>query len=727
MPIVGNIISGSNDITFLDVQVSFDLSQSSPSISIVNLSQGPHLQNVTYWFTVYSPSKSPIHAGSFSNPDQVGIWTNFVLGDAWPMPWKQIEWSGPPYSFSIFAQDSAGNVYEVDKFATIVPPSGITSQTPNFFGVGNVSLEVNCNGANIFFEDNTNTSYNGITGTLIFSNLTVVYPIDNTGVIPNPFSASNFPMLVPISYNGTNYQFTYTSTYSYSQGNGVFIIITYRQQQQFSVLCNVDLCPLVCEVAEMIESVRTGSCANATDTNNKLIQITPLLLNALIGKMQPTCGVDVPAIIDKIKEIGDFSCDTCSPNTAGITSQNSSIIGGYNFSINGTCGVSGNVTPNGNNITFNLKGNTYQFVTSPTIPTTAFTVTPSLNGCNNLFSLNVNLTTLSTDILNTILTNPVLVTLFNSIVTQTGANIKWALNGECIFSSANTFNYTYGLTNIPPSGTNALLTSISVNNVIKPLSFSFNQTNLTGLQTYLNSLNIGTFTVTLISGVVTIQTNNNSNVLGNLVYSIGSTTYIANFSSTNTGWTPVDPQFAVQQVINYLCALNESNVNLSNQYLVPTIIQNAQGQFVSSAITIGPSATTTPEQTLKDLLNAYITAQNQVISYVLGLGAVNCQSLAAIFLKNTNLLSNQSLLYGTKTVPAQGTTPATQVCAGITPSELLLYQLQNMDATTQVAFCAAVNACSVGQTCTPFNNLVVQAVPHNTTCTNIVGISGTFS
>lgn len=726
MPVVGNIISGSNDITYLDVQVAFDLSQTTPSISVTNLSQGPNLQNVTYWFTVYSPSKSPIHIGSFSKPDKIGVWTNAILGDAWPMGWKQIEWSGPPYSFSIFAQDSAGNVYEVDKYATIVPPCGNTPQQLNYFGAGEISMEVNCAGAQLFFEDFTNTSYQGLTGTEVAAQLIVTYPIDETGNAPGPSVTSNFPVLVPITYNGTNYQYTYTNTLSYDMGNGVSVVITYREQNAFSVLCNIDLCPLACEVSGLIDSYENGTCANASETQNKILQISPLMMNAIIGKMQPDCGIDVPATIDKIKKIGGFTCDCCAPNTAGIGTASSSIIGGYNFSISGTCGITGNVVPNGNNIVFNLAGKTYQFVTSSTIPTTAFTVTPATAGCQTTYSLNVSLSILSNDILTTIFNTPALVTLFNSIPTTTNTP-KWSIDGKCIFATSNTFNYTYGLTNIPASGTMALLTSIAVGAMVKPLTFAFNQTNLTQLQTYLNGLGLGTFSVTLATGTVTIQTNDNTNVLSNLVYTIGSTTYIANFGSTNTGWTPIDPQFAAQQIINYLCALSEGDVNLANQYQVPTIVLNAANQYVSGTIPVGPTATTNPAQTLLDLINAFVTAENAVIKYVLGLGAVNCASISAIFLPNTNTLSNQSVLYGTKTVPGQGANPATQACAAITPSELMLYMLSNLSPQAQAAFCTAVNSCTVGQTCTPFNNLVVELVDHNTTCTNIVGINGTFS
>src|SRR6185503_11078122 len=127
-------INGSPDITFLDAQVTWDLAGLNPAISLVNLSMGTGLANMTWWIVASSPSGTPIHEGTESDPDISGDWTNEVLTDAWPRPFGQIEWSGAPYQLTLYAKDSAGNIYHISKSKDICRPSGNTPTTKNFYG-----------------------------------------------------------------------------------------------------------------------------------------------------------------------------------------------------------------------------------------------------------------------------------------------------------------------------------------------------------------------------------------------------------------------------------------------------------------------------------------------------------------------------------------------------------------------------------------------------------------
>jgi hypothetical protein len=160
------IITGSPDISVLQLSVVWDISGLNPVINISNLSQGPNLAGVTWWFSVYSPSGTPIHEGSFSSPDQIGAWSSFSLTDRWPMPFNQIEWSGAPYTLIVGIQDSVGNQYQDSSYsASIKRPNGNTSTSKNFYGVGATNVQVMCQQAIIYFEDISSTSYYGITGT----------------------------------------------------------------------------------------------------------------------------------------------------------------------------------------------------------------------------------------------------------------------------------------------------------------------------------------------------------------------------------------------------------------------------------------------------------------------------------------------------------------------------------------------------------------------------------
>lgn len=713
-------ITTSPDITFLQVQVTFDISGAVPIVSLLNQSAGPNLGNIQWAFVVLSPTNTPIHEGLLSAPDITGTWTTYTLSDPWPMPAQSIEWSGAPYSFQVFIQDSIGNQFSnAAQLATICRPFGNMSLSKNPYGTGNVNVNVQCNQGQIFFEDRTNASYQGLTGQRIGSNLMVVYPIDETNVIPSPFSMSNFSTaLVPISYSSTNYQFTYNSIYLYQLKPTVFVQIRYRSKDSktgtyavtIPVLCNIDLSPVVCNLVKLKESLKDGTCSDINKTEQQITQITPALFLAFIGIEQPLTGVDVSKQLAEIQEITGWDCACCYQAT-GIIPQTSALFGNTNFSVVSECGdISGTVVVSGNNIQFLLSDKSYVFALANDIPTDAFSITPTINGCVKTYSLDVNLTTLSTDILNTIIGNPALVTLFNSIVQSKQTQL--VLDGSCIFSSTNQYNYTFNLTNAPLDGTQIIFNGVLSGGQTIGTNYTFTSTTLEAFQTYLNGLGIGAYTVAAGSpaGIVVLS-DNNSNNLTNFTYTIAGVVYVANMIKNSTAVMPVSPTYAIQAIIYAFCGLTDAGVKMSQDFSIPTIIDG-----VSSSIALPQGAPLT-----QYILDA-IGSLNNVISYALGLGSITCQQLTPIFNPNSNPLSLNNLLYGYKGSGANAG------CAGILPLELFQFMLTAgaTDATTQGLFCAMVSNCSAGQPCiTLTGNAVV--TPYNTTCTSIVGINATFS
>jgi len=717
-------ITTSPDITTLQIQVTFDISGASPVVSLVNQSVGPNLQNIIYAFSVTSPSGTPIHKGLFSPADVVGIWSSFVITDPWPMPGYQIEWSGAPYIFSVSIMDSVGNIFSAPpQFATICQPNGNTNLSKNFYGVGKMNVRVQCQAGNIFFEDTSNVSYQGQVGTQLSAGLTVVYPIDETNVIPTPFSITNFSTaLVPISYSSTNYQYTYNSIYIYPQANNVIIQIRYRSQDpktgtyavSFPVLCNIDLSPIVCNLVKLKESLRNGSCDDVQRAEQQVIQITPALFLAFIGIEQPLNGINVPKQIEEIQEITGWDCRCCYmptgiiPQTGALASGNQ---GTFMYQIVSQGGdIGGVVNVVGNNIQFILHDKSYIFALSENAITDGFSITPTGTTYSMTYTLDVNIETLATQLVNAIIDNPSLITLLSNNLPGSNANL--ILDGACIFSSTNTYNYTFILTNAPINGTQIIFNSILSGGMAIGNTFVFTSNTLSVFQTYLNSLGIGTFTVSLGSpaGIV-VQSSNNSANLSNLTYTVSGAISVANMIKNSNAVVPVSETYAIQRIIYALCGLTDSGIALSQDFEIPTILNG-----VSNTILAAQGAPLT--QFLLDI----IAAQNNIISYTLGLGAVTCQSISPIFQRNTNSIDGNSLIYGFKgTGPDEG-------CAGMTMLEVFQYMLQaaKSDATTSNLFCSLVSNCTLGQPCvTLTGNAVV--TPYDTTCPSIVGIQITIS
>lgn len=709
----------SNDIQFLEALVTWDISGTLPAITIQNLSEGTGLANVSYWFVATSPTGTLIHEGTEDSPDVTGIWTTETLSDSWPRPFNQIEWSGAPYQLVIYAKDGAGNIFSITKVASICRPNGNTPLSKNFYGISSTNVQLKCQEARIYFEDQTNHSYKGQDGTQVSSILKMVYPIDETGNIPTPFQISSFTIaLVPISYSSDNYQFQTQSVYDYDFGDYVHIRIRYQTVDPkkgtafitFPVLCNIDLCPLVCEYVKLIDSIENGTCSDVESANQKLSLINPKLLLAQIGMQQPLCGIDVPGLISEIEEIGGFQCDCCSAPT-GIIPQTSSVVDGFTFSINPVCGdVNGTVTVTGNNIQFNLQDKSYVFNLSNTIPTTAFTVTPSTNGCVKTYSLNVNLTTLDTDILNSIKSDAGLVALFNSIV-QFGGEFELLVDGGCIFQSTSAFDYTWDLLNIPVNTTYSILSGITKSGVVQALFFQFNITNLPALQTYLNSLGIGSFVVTNPSGqTVHIVSSANPNNLSALTYKISSTTFIATQSSTAAGYIALSANQVVQNIINYLCGLEDNQLVTSQLYNI-CYLDPTTKQKVTLPVASGTS--------LSGFITSLLAAGCNTVDYITSLGQLTCASIQSAFPQSVNSMGVSDFFLGTKN----------GLCARIFAVEAgtRILTLGSTDQDFVNAFCALVEQCGGGQVCAPYNIFQVGITPFDNTCPSIIDFSTSFT
>lgn len=706
-------ISGSPDITSLDIKAVFDISGVNPQILLYNQSAGPGLANLSYWFVVNSPSNSPIHDGEEADPDVSGVWSSFQISDPWPAPFNSIEWSGAPYTITTYVKDSVGNIYQLGQSATICRPSGNGPTSKTKFGLASVNLQVKCQEARIWFEDTTNTSYKGITGVQVSSTLKMTYPFDDTGSIPDPFQISHFSTaLVPISYSADGYQYIVQSIYDYDLTNNVFVRVKYLGKGSFAVLCNIDLGPLACEIARLVNDIETGNCKDVNEAHKKLNLINPKFALVAMGIMQPLTGIDVYKLINEIESIGGFDCNCCNVAT-GIIPNTSSSVDGFTFQIVPVGGdVNGSVVVTGSNIQFLLYDTSYVFKMggSPS-DFTAFSISPSTDGYVKTYTLNVDGPTLAEEILNIIKSDIDLVNLFNSIVTTVGGGSgSLIVDGGCIFSNSSTCNFSFALANIPINTTYAIFSGIKVGQVTNPYSYAFNLTNLPALQTYLNTLGLGTFVVTNPSGQnVLITSNANGNDLQGLNYRISGITYPANFSKDCTGYVPIDANQVVQNIINYICGLDDTQVYTSQDYIIT--YRDATGTLQTIAVPTG--------STLADLISTIVFANN-TNSANNSASSVTCTVIQNAFGAQSQAITGADYLLGTSGGGA---------CTRINYLDLFNYILTagQSNAAIRDKFCEFVSLCGLGQTCAPYDYLEVLMTDYDTACTPIIGIEFSVS
>ncbi len=706
-------ITGSPDITSLEIKTVFDISGVNPQILLENQSAGPGLANVSYWFVVKSPSNSPIHEGEEANPDVSGVWNEFIISDAWPAPFNSIEWSGAPYSILFYAKDSAGNIYTIGKSAAICRPSGNGPTSKNKFGLATVNLLVKCQEARIWFEDTTNTSYKGITGTQLSSTLKMTYPFDDTGTIPDPFQISHFSTaLVPISYSAEGYQYIVQSIYDYDMTNNVFVRVKYIGKGSFAVLCNIDLGPLACEIEKLINDIETGNCDDVNEAHKKLTLIQGKFALVMMGIMQPLTGIDVAKLINEIEAIGGFECNCCNAAT-GIIPDTSSVVDGFSFQIVPVGGdVNGTVVVTGSNIQFQLwdKSYIFQLGDSPN-DFTAFSIVPSTDGYVKTYTLNINGSLLAEEILNIIKDDIDLVNLFNSIVTTVGGGSGTLIvDGGCIFSTTSTCDYIFALVNIPVNTTYAIFSGIKVGQITTPYSYAFNLTNLPAFQTYLNTLGLGTFVVTNPSGQnVVITSDTNGNDIQELTYRISGITYPAGITKDCTGYVPIDANLVVQNIINYICGLDDTQVVTSQDYLLT--YRDAANVLQTIAIQAG--------STLAQLFEALVFTNNRNSSNSAAT-SVTCEVIQGAFGTQLQPIGGTDYLLGTSGGGA---------CTRINYLDLFNYILTAGQSNQAIRekFCEFVVLCGAGQSCAPYDYLEVLVTDYDTACTPIIGIEFSVS
>lgn len=718
------IIIGSPDIVNLDAEITWDISGTLPLISIVNLSTGSGLANTTTWFVATSPSGTPIHEGSQANPDETGVWTSHSITDNWPRPFGSIEWSGAPYMLTMYMQDGTGAIYSITKSATICRPAGNTSNSKNPYGLAAINLQVKCEQGRIWFEDTTNHTYKGLDGTQVSSILRVVYPIDDTGVLPDPFVLSNFSTaLVPISYSSDNYQYLQSSIYDYDFGDYTHVRIKYQSKSKnssaavsFPVLCNIDLCPLICEVQKLITSIENGNCSDVETANQKLALINPKLILCLLGKQEPLCGIDVPKLIEEIKSIGGFDCDCCSTNT-GIIPETSSVIDGYTFSIVSQGGdVGGTVSTTGTNIQFNLHDVKYIVKMCDDSPqaTTAFTFTPSVSGdgYTKTYCLLVDVNQFGYDLAASISADGDLLNVWKALFGNTNnGDFDLIVDGGCIFSSGATYDYDFTLQNIPLNTTYALLSNINVGGVSYGLGYAFNLGNLAGLQNYLNGLGFGTFVVTNPSGqTVLITSTGNSTNINSIYYKISTTTFVADMTKVASGFTPMSANQVIQEMINYICGFNDTQVATSVNYQICYLDSTGTKQIVTIAEGVSLAAF------IAELLLAGCTT----IDYITTLRTSTCDGLKSIFGTSSLPIGNNDFIFGTKGGGA---------CSRIAYADAFIKMLSLISTNTEIKtlFCQAQIDCAQGLICAPYAFLEVIVSSYDTTCSPIVGIETTIS
>lgn len=300
------------EIPEFEFEVDFNLI-ATPFIKVISQSSGS-LAALKFIFKLYSPSGIAIHEGSFGSPDAVNAWVNFTFPESLPSAMGSVEWG--KYTIIGVVRNAGLQEATYTRTFTIVPPCGWKLGQNTNYGKGILAYTVRCDQGKVKVQDKSNYSYKGLAPVIDTLSLSFAPPPDSTGVTPAPtvvtgFSATTFT----IPYNGKYFHSFLDTTTHYNIGGNVVVFIKYKDQKDFPVLCNVDLCGIACEVRNFERKVACGS--NSSD-REKLIRINTLLNLTILAKLQPGCEMDIDSILRDIIEIGNFDCKCFDNGTDGI-------------------------------------------------------------------------------------------------------------------------------------------------------------------------------------------------------------------------------------------------------------------------------------------------------------------------------------------------------------------------------------------------------------------------
>lgn len=559
------MIVPSADISQFIILVTYDLSGSTPQVCLKAASIGPNQALVKYKYKIIAPSGVVIHDGTFSPPDATGNAPTVCYN--LPLFNQTIEWSGGLYSVIATMQDQASLEFSQTINTKICPPRG-NSKTGSWYGEACLSADVNCDGAEILLSDTTNYSYQSYTPVMVSKTMTLIYPADSTGNQPSPFVANNFnDVAAPISYNG-NYEARLESIYSYDMGGGVTIKIlytTYRKttglHKQILVECYIDLCPLICEFTELIHDTEKmcGKDAVKYEENQRLItMINGLMMTVFINKK---CGKPIGKVIAEIKRISGFKCNCdCNngivPRTL-ITNNNG---GSLVFSIVNAGGdvIGAWSSPGGNNYQLTLHDKAYVFDLTVGALGYGFSVAPTTTTYLKTYTLDVNILTLTSSIMDTISGDAGLKAQLCTLVSLCDPfNIFQGVDMMCVWPVlVNACDY-FGELNQPINPTDTFK-GIKVNGVWYYPPTALLNTDKVNINLWLQTLgfSFGASDYDVdVNGTVTLTTLANINQITRMAFVDVSTTneYDINVVATNCG--TITSTDKMQAVIGKICAI----------------------------------------------------------------------------------------------------------------------------------------------------------------------------
>lgn len=545
-----------------------------------------------------------------------------------------------------------GGIKDADATITHTPAAYKTICKPNEltesgYVPGKFQLLSDCVNNVLTVKEGTVLIYNKLLPTTVTKSGNLYYPT-GAGVT---VAFTNTPFSNNLIVTGQS-RIECTTVAIYDLGDDIYVLVTYLTKANFDINCSNFLGDISCCLSNL-QQTYLQHCNDAIGENAKQ-QSYEVLPSLVLGMLKQISGQDASKEVAFIKKTLNCDCGVSSLVQNEMTPTNPSVT---SIVLVGSCG---NIIPdpaiNGNTKTYTIPLKNYAIVKTNTLDLAFTLTTDTTDPCNVKYKIQFNYDVQAGYILTAIGENPALVSQLNSLITSSGEVNLSGLSADCIG-----IDLAVNLVLTQNVNSNTLVTTLvgAFDHSAPPNLFA---TNAVGIQTWLNTLSLGTFTVSYNSGVLTILSLNNNNAVVALVFTNPDTTVY--FQKTNKTIVQV-----LQAIIDYLCALTACQVALC-QALTLYYFDYA-GDLTSVNFT--------GENSQNDYNVGLQNVINNLAARIDELTGITCAKIQAIFPDRP--LSNVLRLYGSN---QDGD------CTAFTQEQLGLAVVQSIESypTVKNAFCA---------------------------------------
>ncbi|HNU13629.1 MAG TPA: hypothetical protein PKI55_04165 [Chitinophagaceae bacterium] len=518
------------------------------------------------------------------------------------------------YQLKAAIKDQDGTVY------TTVPVYKNVCQPQNFNDNGYVDgifqVSVNCPDNVLTVKDITPLVYNNQTPASTTRSGNLYYPtgtISSIAFTGTPFSNNTI-------YDG-QYRVVCTTGSEYDLEDDVSVLVTYLTNNVFNVTCTNKIADLICCMTELQDRY-LKNCNNAQGKAAKQA-LDEVSVPFLLGLTKEINGQDASTEAALIRKTLRCNCGETSLRQNQSNPINPSVT---NIVLSGGGGTTiPSPVTSGNTKTYSITSSIYQVVKGNT-GDLAFTIDIDTATTNVVkYKITFNYNTMASYILSAISSDSNLIAVLNSLVSVAGNVDLSGLDGKCVINLASN---TYFLTQNVTANTKIVKFS-TLTDFATPTNLY--ASNASAVQTWLNGLGVGTYTVNYNAGVFSVLSTSNTDNPSSIEFSNPDLT--VPFQTSNATLVSV-----LQAVIDYLCTLTALKITLGNTITLWQIDYN--GNAVSQSFETGVTQAVLNQGIADSIYN--------IVQNILNLTGVTCTKIKSIFSDSSSpFISSTDRIYGT--------------------------------------------------------------------------------